>query len=69
VERTTEDEVERATEFVFGSSNQTTNYEQENDNVVSLRRTTREGRASSTYTPSAYDNCGRDRGRTRRHRG
>jgi hypothetical protein len=69
VERTTEVEVERATEFVFGSSSQTTNYEQENDNVVSLRRTTREGRASSTYTPSAYVNSGRDRGRTQRHRG
>jgi hypothetical protein len=69
VERTTEDEVERAAEFVFGSSSQTANYEQENDNVVSLRRITREGRASSTYTSSAYDNRGRDRGRTQRRRG
>jgi hypothetical protein len=36
---------------------------------VPLRRTTREGRAPSTYTLSAYDNRGRGRGRTRRRRG
>jgi hypothetical protein len=68
VERTTENVAEYATEFVFGFSSQTTNYEQENENVVPLRRTTREGRASSTYTPSSYDNWGRGRDHARRRR-
>jgi hypothetical protein len=69
VERTTKDKVERAAEFVFGFSSQTANYKQEDDIIVPLRRTTREGRAPSTYTPSAYDNRGRSRGRTRCRRG
>jgi hypothetical protein len=65
----TEDVTERAAEFVFGSSSQITNYEQENKKFAPLRRTTREGRAPSTYTPSAYDNRGHGRGRARRRRG
>jgi hypothetical protein len=68
VERT-EDAAKRAVEFVFGSSSQAANYEQENKNIAPLRRTTREGRAPSTYTPSSYDNRGRGRGRARRRRG
>jgi hypothetical protein len=69
VERTTKDKVERAAEFVFGFSSQIANYEQEDDIIVPLRRTTREGRAPSTYTPSAYDNRGLSRDHTRRRRG
>jgi hypothetical protein len=41
VEWTIEDEVEHAAEFVFGSSSQIANYEQEDNNVVPLRRTTK----------------------------
>jgi hypothetical protein len=69
VEWTIEDEVECAAEFVFGSSSQTANYEQEDDNVVPLRRTTKQDRVPSIYTPSAYDNRGHGRGRTRCRRG
>jgi hypothetical protein len=67
--RPAKDKVERAAEFVFGFSSQTANYKQEDDIIVPLRHTTREGRAPSIYTPSAYDNCGHSRGRTRCRRG
>jgi hypothetical protein len=64
-----EDEVEHAAEFVFESSSQTVNYEKEDDDVVSLRSTSREGIAPSTYTPSAYDNRDHSRGHTWHPRG